>query len=673
MKWMFLFFFIFLTHVAIAQDANRKYVDSLINKLPFQKEDTIKVKTLLYLSDYFALVDHAKGMKFAEDATVLSRKLKWEKGFVQSKIYSGRVFWKMGNYKTAISIHKDALQLAQSLGFTDLLPLITLYIGQDYADGGELQEAFRYFVEAKEMYERTGNQSEVANCLLMISWVHDGSGNFPESSKANIEALKIYESLNDHYGMSVASANLAIDNIKLEKYPEAISFIEKANKIVAEEEDYINLASNYIILSEIHIKMKDPDAALEDAKKALETGNKISDVITIGNAYSKMAEIYFMKNDYVNSVLHYEKAIEFLKRVNAFVLLTNTYSNLALSYLRMNNSLKAKTALDSSEIYLQLIEGLPSKEKFYKGKHLLDSISGNWKNAYSNYHIFVNVRDSIHNTDITKKLVQNQMQYEFDKKEALKNAEQEKKNIRQRNIRNSITVGFAGTILFLIVVFRQRNKINKARKRSDELLLNILPEEVADELKEKGSAEARHFDEVTVMFTDFKGFTGISEKLTPAELVNEIHICFKAFDTIIDKYNIEKIKTIGDSYMCAGGLPLPNNTHAIDVVKAALEIREFMQKHIEERKKSGKEIFELRIGIHTGPVVAGIVGIKKFAYDIWGDTVNIASRMESSGEPGQVNISGSTYEKVKNNFNCIHRGKISAKNKGEIDMYFVEK
>ena len=264
------------------------------------------------------------------------------------------------------------------------------------------------------------------------------------------------------------------------------------------------------------------------------------------------------------------------------------------------------------------------------------------------------------------------MQYEFDKKEALENAEQEKKDLRQRNIRNSITAGFAGTIVFLVVVYRQRNKINKARKRSDELLLNILPEEVADELKQKGSAEARHFDEVTVMFTDFKGFTSLSEKLTPSELVNEIHICFKAFDDIISKYNIEKIKTIGDSYMCAGGLPITNSTHAIDVVKAALEIRQFMQNHIEDRKMSGKEIFEIRIGIHTGPVVAGIVGIKKFAYDIWGDTVNIASRMESSGQAGQVNISGATYDKVKDNFSCLHRGKISAKNKGDVDMYFVE-
>jgi class 3 adenylate cyclase len=226
-------------------------------------------------------------------------------------------------------------------------------------------------------------------------------------------------------------------------------------------------------------------------------------------------------------------------------------------------------------------------------------------------------------------------------------------------------------LIFSVVVYRQRNKISKARKRSDELLLNILPEEVAEELKAKGSADAKQFDEVTVMFTDFKGFTQISEKLSPTELVNEIHTCFKAFDGIITKHKIEKIKTIGDSYMCAGGLPVANTTNATDVVNAALEIQQFMKQHLQRRKMENKEPFEIRIGIHTGPVVAGIVGVKKFAYDIWGDTVNIASRMESSGEAGKVNISGSTYRLVKDTFTCIHRGKIQAKNKGEIDMYFV--
>lgn len=221
-------------------------------------------------------------------------------------------------------------------------------------------------------------------------------------------------------------------------------------------------------------------------------------------------------------------------------------------------------------------------------------------------------------------------------------------------------------------VMLQTAELRKEKKKSDDLLLNILPSEVANELKENGSAEAKHFDEVTVMFTDFKGFTQISENLSPTELVSEIHDCFKAFDHIIEKHNIEKIKTIGDSYMCAGGLPVSNKTNANDIVNAAIEIQHFMEQHSQQRKSVGKEIFEIRIGIHTGPVVAGIVGVKKFAYDIWGDTVNIASRMESSGEVGKVNISGSTYKLVKDKFSCIYRGKIYAKNKGEIDMYFVE-
>ena len=206
-----------------------------------------------------------------------------------------------------------------------------------------------------------------------------------------------------------------------------------------------------------------------------------------------------------------------------------------------------------------------------------------------------------------------------------------------------------------------------------ELLLNILPEEVADELKAKGSADAQMIDEVTVLFTDFKGFTQLSEKLSPKALVAEINECFSAFDHIMTKYGIEKIKTIGDAYMAAGGLPIPNATHANDVVNAALEIQAFMQDHKKTRAAAGELFFEIRIGVHTGPVVAGIVGVKKFQYDIWGDTVNTASRMESSGEAGKINISETTFEIVRENFDCKYRGKIEAKNKGLIDMYFVER
>lgn len=248
-----------------------------------------------------------------------------------------------------------------------------------------------------------------------------------------------------------------------------------------------------------------------------------------------------------------------------------------------------------------------------------------------------------------------------------------------------------GFLLFIILVFflsrlrlKRKNRLleKKVRERTielqeekdktEELLLNILPKETADELKMNNKVVPRNYNLVTVLFTDFKGFTMIAEKLSPEDLVNEIHYCFKKFDEIIGKYRIEKIKTIGDAYMCAGGLPQEYEQNAAEVIKAALEIRDFMQEYKEQSEKENKPCFEIRIGLHTGKVVAGVVGIKKYAYDIWGDTVNIAARMESSGESGKVNISGETYELVKKKFNCVHRGKIMAKNKGEIDMYFVE-
>ena len=201
---------------------------------------------------------------------------------------------------------------------------------------------------------------------------------------------------------------------------------------------------------------------------------------------------------------------------------------------------------------------------------------------------------------------------------------------------------------------RARAEIQRERDVSESLLLNILPEEVAAELKEKGAAEARLLENVTVLFTDFKDFTRMAERLSPQELVHDINQCFSAFDRICEKHGIEKIKTIGDAYMAAGGLPVPNLTHARDVVAAALKMRDFIAEEKARRMTAGRPYFEIRIGVHTGPVVAGIVGVKKFQYDIWGDTVNTASRMESSGEAGRVNISETTYALVKIEPGCLH-------------------
>lgn len=218
----------------------------------------------------------------------------------------------------------------------------------------------------------------------------------------------------------------------------------------------------------------------------------------------------------------------------------------------------------------------------------------------------------------------------------------------------------------------EKKKTDLLLKKSDELLLNILPKETAEELRQHGRAQAKTYGMVTVLFTDFKDFSKVSEKVSPELLVSEIDYCFSGFDKIINKYKIEKIKTVGDAYICVAGMPELTYTHATDAVAAGIEIRNFMLQYKKEKEARGEIPFELRIGIHTGPVVAGVVGTKKFSFDIWGDTVNIAARMEQNSEAAKINISGTTYELVKDKFKCVHRGKIKAKNKGDIDMYFVE-
>lgn len=207
--------------------------------------------------------------------------------------------------------------------------------------------------------------------------------------------------------------------------------------------------------------------------------------------------------------------------------------------------------------------------------------------------------------------------------------------------------------------------------KTEGLLLNILPEEVAEELKLKGTYTPRHFDQVTVLFTDFKGFTKAATAMHPQALVETLNECFSAFDSITEKYNLEKIKTIGDAYMCAGGIPVKNKSNPKDAVQAAIEMINWVKNWNDRRIEQGQEKWEIRIGIHTGEIVAGVIGSKKFAYDVWGDAVNVASRMESAGEPGKINVSASTYEQVKNEFSSEFRGDIEVKNRGSIGMYFI--
>jgi class 3 adenylate cyclase len=209
------------------------------------------------------------------------------------------------------------------------------------------------------------------------------------------------------------------------------------------------------------------------------------------------------------------------------------------------------------------------------------------------------------------------------------------------------------------------------KEKTEALLANVLPKNTADEIMLKGKATKTKYNFVTVLFSDIQGFTQIAEEMNPEVLIDELDKFFFHFDSVVEKYGIEKIKTIGDAYMCAGGIPEKNRTNPVEVILAGLEMQQYMNKLKESSLLQGMKYWDIRIGIHTGTVIAGVVGHKKLSYDIWGDTVNTASRMESSGEAGKINISGTTYEFVRDFFICEHRGKMPVKYKGELDMYFV--
>jgi class 3 adenylate cyclase len=311
--------------------------------------------------------------------------------------------------------------------------------------------------------------------------------------------------------------------------------------------------------------------------------------------------------------------------------------------------------------------------------------AGDFKNAYNFGALLLKVKDTLYNSNEDKKIQQLQFNFNIEKKEAeislLTKDQALKAATIQRQKMMNYAAAITGVLLLLVVggvynrnrYIRRTNKIiENERDRSKQLLLNILPEETAKELETQGKAQTRYYENVTVLFTDFKGFSAIAGKLSPQDLVAELNDYFIAFDEIVEKFKLEKIKTIGDAYMCAGGIPTINKSHPLDAVRAGLAMQEYMLKRNAERNERGLSGWELRIGIHTGPIVAGVVGKMKYAYDIWGDTVNIASRMESNGEPGKVNISSATYDLIKMDYQCLYRGKISAKNIGEVDMYFVD-
>ncbi len=730
MKW-WLVFLMFIPGFILPVKSQDKKADSLLNVLKRARQDTAKVNTCYALSIHYAATDPDTAVFYAKKGLALSLALgnrnsagngylaigsaranqgeydqaqvSFNKALVeynlalksigkdinakqlvlkqQAKTYNnlGVLFDSQGNYPEALKNYNVSLkirfQIHDATGIGDSYN----NIGNVYMSQGNYAAALRYCTASLNIREAVKDLKAIGNSYHNIGNIYLYQLNYSEALKNYQEALKIRKAAGNKKGTGRSYNSIGLIYYSRGDYYKALENYLEAFKIFTEINDDEGLSKTYGYIGDVHEKQENYNAALKNYTSALEIAENAGDYQGVALAHLNIGVTYDNQGRRVEALKNVNRSLEISEEMGDKQNTTFCNNYLGVIYTRLGNYNLASGHFNKSLAMAREIGSLMDLRDIYRNLVTLDSARNDYKKALTDHKQFVIYRDSLSNEENTKKIVQMQLQYEYDKKAVAALAEQKRRDEnqlqelrKQKLLRNSFLIGFIIVLSFAGIVYNQRNRIRSGKKRSDELLLNILPSEVAEELKTNGSAAAKQFENVTVMFTDFKDFTRISEMLSPAELVEEINICYRAFDQIMEKYTIEKIKTIGDSYMAAGGLPVENKTNASDVVNAAIEICNFMRMHSDSRKESGKDVFDIRIGIHTGPVVAGIVGIKKFAYDIWGDTVNIASRMESSGEAGKINISAATFQFVKDKFHCIHRGKIVAKNKGEIDMYFVE-
>lgn len=729
-KMIFSLFVLFLTLHINAQKQGQSLIDSLLTQLPKVKTERQKAMVLNDLSSSYGQIDAKKAIQYAENAVSLALKNDWKDVLSRSYNLLGMNNQRLKNYDNAIGNYLKALKINEDSNNKKNIASLTANIGSLYQSKKDNPNALEYYLQAAKFNDDLGNKKNLPTLYGNIGNIYNDMSN---PSKALEYFLKAYD-LNDFATNQQAMASVLtnIANIyKSQNDPKAIDFYLKSYKVNESLDNLKGSALNANSIGSLYFTQENYTKALEyysKSQKAYEQiGNKEGVARNVGNigiTYLEMAQD--SRNSDRQQAL--QQAIE--KLDNASQQLTAIGSNEASQ--QFSKSLAFAKSLSGGDIPTKGISSKNvKKDTVYivrddKAKEYSQA-QANLKTEYSRKQDSIKFESRNKELNLRKEIDLQQLKYEYDKKQAqakteeerqllkqeentkrqqiesdyktllnavhteqqLAEAKQEKKNAiaaaeikRQKNIRNA-TIVFAVLILIMAFLiyrnFRNQRKSFKLiteanriilieKQRSEDLLLNILPYEIAEELKDYGKIEARFYSEVSVLFTDFVNFTQISEKLNPEQIVKELHECFSAFDKIIERNGLEKIKTIGDAYMAVSGLPEASPDHAHNAVQAAIEIRDF----INERKKN-ENVFEIRVGINSGQVVAGIVGVKKFAYDIWGDTVNTAARMESSGQSGKVNISQNTYELIKNDFLCVYRGKINAKNKGEIDMYFVEK
>ena len=568
-----------------------------------------------------------------------------------------------GNFEQAKQYASLVLPIAEKIDYKKGIAKYYNNIGVINMLKGDYTDALNHFSIALKIREESGDKKGTAACYANIGQVEMYKGNYLDALKNQLSSLKIREEIGDKKGVANCHNSLGILYEKQNDAPHSLKSYLAALKICEEIGDKQGVAIGYSNVGIAYVNQGNDTDGLKNYSKALKIFEEIGNIRGIANCNLNAGVILEKQGNFKAASQNYLAALKINKEIGDKQNIVECYNSLGFMNVKLKKYTEAKTQFSEGLFISKTIGAKNGIRNFYQGLSKLDSIDGNWKSAYLNHKLYTLYSDSLLNEDNSKKLTQTTMQYEFDKKQAQNEVLAAEEIKRQQNIRNFILAGLLGVLVFLGIVIKQRNTVKKAQQRSETLLLNILPAEVAEELKQTGGAVAKQFNNVTVLFTDFVNFTGISEQLSPTELVAEIHRNFTAFDDIMEKHGLEKIKTIGDAYLAVCGLPHDTADHAQRVVNAAKDIVVFME--------NNRNKFQVRIGINSGTVVAGIVGVKKYAYDIWGDTVNTAARMEQHSEANKINISETTYALVKDNFTCEYRGKVEAKNKGMIDMYFV--
>ncbi len=642
-KFLLCISFILISALCSAQNSQ---IDSLKAVVAGAEDDTTKVNTLITLANRLVNSDPEATIFYGTQARELAEKLNYKRGLGYALKSIG-----MGHYFKA-----------------------------------EYFDVLIYWQQSLSTFDSIGEKVGVANMSNNLGMVHFNQGDDTKAIEYLFQSLKVAEEIDDKLRIATALVNIgAVYSNKEATNDMALQFYNRALPLSNELGDYQAIGTVAVNMGEIFLKRNQYDSALFYFNTSLEAYEKVESV-KVAYTLNNIGKVYARQGEYEQAVKFQKEAIERAKSLDAKLEMTQSFLGLAKTFNAQGNLPLAIAAYREAQKTGEEIRTKNELKEIYEGLANVYSKTKDYTNAYKYQALYIVMKDSLYNEEMDKKLQFMTLSYDIEKKQGdidlltKDNALQELSLQRQR-----IATYAAGSTGFLLLVmaiglFNRYKYVRKTKKiiedekdRSEKLLLNILPHETANELKEKGICNTRS---ITIKFRSCspisKDLRKLPKNLPRKQLIEELNYCFFEFDKIIDKHNLEKIKTIGDAYMCAGGIPVANDSNPVDIVRAGLEIKAFMEQLKIDRENQGKDYWELRIGIHTGQVVAGVVGKNKFAYDIWGDAVNTASRMESSGIPGQVNISGTTYEFIKERFNCTHRGKIQAKNKGEIDMYIVE-